>query len=68
MTERWEVGSFKKTQSGKTFFVRCGSAVPSKSGEGWQLYLDAMPAPVDGQYVLSITKPREKRGGDEPPL
>lgn len=69
MTDRMEVVAFRKTQSGKTFAVRLGSAVPSKNGDGgYQLYLDAIPAPVDGQYVLSITRPREKTGGGQAPF
>lgn len=58
---RYDVVAFRKTQQGKTFAVRLGSAVQSKNGDGWQLYLDAIPAPVDGQYVLSVVPPREQR-------
>ena len=67
MTDYWDVGTFKKTQSGKSFFVRLGRAQQSDDG-GFRLYLDALPAPQDGQYVMNVTKPREKRGSDEPPL
>jgi len=63
MSERHDVGAFKKLPSGKTIFIRCGSAMPRKDGDGWNVYLDAIPAPIDGQYQLAIVKPREKQGG-----
>lgn len=74
MSERMDVVAWKESQNGKAYAVRCGSAVRSKKGDGWNLYLDAMPAPVDGQYRLSIVPPREQRqsgggrddGGDIP--
>jgi len=61
MSDRMDVVAFKESQGGKTYAVRCGSAVKSKKGEGWNLYLDAVPAPVDGQYRLSIVPPRDQR-------
>jgi len=57
-----DVVAWRESQNGKPYAVRCGSAVPSKKG-GWNLYLDAMPAPVDGQYRLSIVPQREQSGG-----
>lgn len=61
MADRYDVVSFKQTQSGKTFAIKLGSAVRSKKGDGWQLYLDAIPAPVDGQYVLSVVPPKDRQ-------
>jgi len=63
MSDRMDVVTFKETKTGKTFAVRLGSAVKSKKGEGWNLYLDAMPAPIEGQYRLSIVEPRQQQGG-----
>lgn len=65
MSDRFDVVSFRKTQNGKTYAVRLGSAVPSKNGPGYNLYLDAMPAAVDGQYTLSIVPPRENQGASQ---
>jgi len=62
MSDRMDVVTFKETKTGKTFAVRLGSAVKSKKGEGWNLYLDAMPAPIEGQYRLSIVEPRQQQG------
>lgn len=65
MTDCMDVVSFKKTQSGKTFAVRLGSATPNKDGNGWNLWLDAMPAAVEGQFRLSVVPPRDnKQGGN----
>lgn len=58
---RMDVISFRQSQGGKTYAVRLGSAVPKKQGDGWTLYLDAIPAPQDGQYVMSVVPPREQR-------
>lgn len=63
MSDRYEVVSFRKTPAGKTFAIRCGSAVKRTQGDGFQLYLDAIPAPIDGQWQLVVQPPREKQGG-----
>lgn len=60
MSERWDVVSFRKTRNDKTYAVRCGSAVQKQDG-GWALYLDAMPAPVDGQYQMNVVRPRQQQ-------
>lgn len=61
MSDRMDVVQFKKTKNDKTFAVRLGSAVRSKNGDGWNLYLDAIPAPEEGQYRLSVVPSREQR-------
>jgi hypothetical protein len=73
MADRYDVVSFKKTKTGKTFAIRLGSAVQSNNGDGWNLYLDAIPAPEEGQYRLSIVPPRERQSrrddnDDAPPF
>lgn len=66
MSDRMDVVTFKQTKNGKTFAVRLGSAVQSKNGNGWNLYLDAIPAPKDGQYRLSVVPLREQRAQRQP--
>lgn len=56
---------FKKGRSGKSFAVRLGTALKSDQHEGFTAYLDALPAPVDGQYIISIVPPREKKEGTQ---
>lgn len=66
MSERMDLIAWKKVGE-KSYPMRVGSAVPKKKGDGWQLYLDAIPAPENGQYQLTMQKPRErddKGGGD----
>ncbi len=60
MSERMDVVTFKETKNGKFFAVRLGSATPNKNGDGFNLYLDAIPAPIEGQYRMSLVQPRER--------
>ena len=62
MSERMDVVAWKQTKNGKWFAVRLGSAAQNKKG-GWDLYLDAIPAPVDGQYRMSLAEQRQREGG-----
>lgn len=62
---RMDVIAFRKGANDKTYAVRLGSAVPKKQGEGYTLYLDAIPAPENGQWVISVVPPREQRQGQQ---
>jgi hypothetical protein len=62
---RWDVLAFKEKKGGGFFNVRCGSATPGKQEGSWNLWLDAIPAPVEGQFRLSVVPPRPKQGGDQ---
>lgn len=50
----YEAGGEKKTA-----FTKIGAAFETKSG-GWSVVLDAMPAPVDGQFKILLMKPKPK--------
>ena len=63
MSDRLEAVQFKRTKNDKVIGIRLGSAVPNKNGDGYNIYLDAMPAPVDGQYSFCIVPKRQK--GDD---
>lgn len=63
MSERLDAIAFKKGQNDKTYAVRLGSAVPKREGPGYTVYLDAIPAPENGQYVISIVPQRSRDGG-----
>lgn len=60
MTNRLDALSARES-NGKTYWTRVGVAFQSKDGTGWNVLLDAMPAPVDGQYkiMLMVPKPRD---------
>ena len=60
---RMDVLSFKEGKGGKFFAIKVGSAVPGKKEGEYNLYLDAIPAPVEGQYRLSVVHQREKAQG-----
>lgn len=53
----------KDPKSDKTYWTKVGAAFPNKQGGGYLVVLDAMPAPQDGQYKISlfVPKPREDR-------
>jgi hypothetical protein len=46
----------------KAAFTKVGAAFPLKNSEGYQVVLDAMPAPQDGQFKI-LLKPPQDRGG-----
>lgn len=68
MSDRMDVVSFRPTKGGKTYALRCGSALPRKDGKGWTLWLDAMPAPINGQYELCIVPPRQRGDSSDVPF
>ena len=59
MADYFDVVMFKQTKTGKTFAVRLGSASARDDG-GFNLYLDAIPAPQEGQYKLCVVPRRER--------
>jgi hypothetical protein len=62
MSDFWDVGQFKKTQSGKNRFVKLGYAKKKDDG-GFFVNLDALPLPDEqGRVSLSISPPRERSG------
>ena len=61
MTNRYDVGQFKKTPQGKVYFVRLGSATPDQQKTGFTIYLDALPLPDgNGSVRFSLVPPREQ--------
>lgn len=61
MSNRMDVLSFKEKKGGGYFAIKVGSAVPGKKDGEYNLYLDAIPAPVEGQYRLSVVHQRDKQ-------
>lgn len=59
MSDYFDCVQFKKTKNDKPFAVKLGSAKKREDG-GFNLYLDAMPAPVNGQFELQIVPQRER--------
>lgn len=51
--------------NGKSYFTRLGVAFENKNGDGYNVLLDAIPAPVDGQFKIMLKPPQEKDGGQQ---
>lgn len=45
---------------GKAFFTRVGVAFPAKSGNGYSIFLDALP--TDGKLLLREPLPKREAG------
>ena len=57
-------GDLQFKRNGKSYFTKIGVAFPAKNGGGgYSVLLDAMPAPIDGQFkiLLMVPKPRDDR-------
>jgi hypothetical protein len=65
MTTRLDALSARES-NGKTYWTRVGVAFQTKDGTGWNVLLDAMPAPVDGQFKISLMVPKPRDGGSQP--
>lgn len=61
MSQRLDALSVRES-NGKSYFTKIGSAFPAKTGEGYSLLLDAIPAPVDGQFKILLRVPLPKDG------
>lgn len=63
MTERLDALTVRES-NGKSYWTKIGAAFASKGG-GWIVRLDAMPAPVEGQFSIHLREPLPK-DGDNP--
>lgn len=60
--EALAVRTYTKDGQEKSSFTKVGVAFPLKNSDGYQILLDAMPAPQDGQFKI-LLKPPQERGG-----
>ncbi len=58
--ERLDALSVRES-NGKSYFTRIGVAFPAKSGPGYTVLLDAMPAPTEGQFKIMLREPLPPR-------
>ena len=65
MSERYDALTVRES-NGRSYFTKLGAMFPNKSGDGFTLVLDAVPASVDGQYRILLKSP-QLREGDGPP-
>ena len=62
--ERLEAMTVRES-NGKSFWTKIGVAFPAKQGAGWTVLLDAMPAPVEGQFKILLREPLPPRDGSQ---
>ena len=62
MVSRYDILTVRES-NGKSYFTKLGAMFPNKSGDGFSIVLDGVPASVDGQYRLIAKEPRETDGG-----
>lgn len=62
MTERLDALTVRESKDGKSFWTKIGVAWPNKNGPGYIVRLDAMPASVEGQFVIHLREPLPKDG------
>lgn len=60
MSDTYEALSWRQNKDGKWFATRLGRAIKRKQGDGYMVYLDAIPASTDGQYVITLSPPKPK--------
>ena len=60
MNERLDALSVREGKDQKSYFTRIGVAFANKDGKGYTVMLDAMPAPVDGQFRIMLREPMPK--------
>lgn len=58
--ERLEAMTVRES-NGKSYWTKIGVAFPAKQGEGYTVLLDAMPAPVEGQFKILLREPLPPR-------
>jgi hypothetical protein len=51
-----------RENNGKSYFTKIGAAFPNKDGKGYSILLDAIPAPIDGQFKIMLREPLPKDG------
>lgn len=61
MAERLDALTVRES-NGKSYWTKIGAAFPNKNGVGYIVRLDAMPAPVEGQFSIHLREPLPKDG------
>lgn len=62
--ERLDALSVRES-NGKSYFTKIGVAFPARNGNGFSVLLDAMPAPVEGQFKILLMEPKPREGGNQ---
>lgn len=62
--ERLDALSVRES-NGKSYFTKIGVAFPSRNGNGYSVLLDAIPAPIEGQFKILLMEPKPREGGNQ---
>lgn len=57
--DRYDVLTVRE-KDGKSYFTKLGAMFPNRTGDGFTVMLDAVPASVDGQFRLIVKKPQPR--------
>ncbi|MEM9085328.1 MAG: hypothetical protein AAGB23_05345 [Pseudomonadota bacterium] len=61
MSNRLDALSARES-NGKAYFTKIGAAFPNRDGKGFSVLLDAVPAPIEGQFKILLREPLPKDG------
>jgi hypothetical protein len=61
MSDRFDALAVRES-NGKSYFTKIGVAFKSRTGNGYSLLLDAIPAPTDGQFKILLMEPKPRDG------
>lgn len=67
MSDRYDALTVRES-NGKSYFTKIGAMFANRSGGGFTLVLDAVPASNEGQYriILKEPQPRDGQRGNQP--
>lgn len=68
MSDRYDALTVRES-NGKSYFTKIGAMFANRSGGGFTLVLDAVPASNEGQYRILLKEPQPRdgqRGGGAP--
>ena len=61
MADRYDILTARES-NGKTYFTKLGVMFQNKKGDGFNIMLDAINAPVEGQFRLIAKVPQPRDG------
>lgn len=61
MSDRYDALTVRES-NGKSYFTKIGAMFANRSGGGFTLVLDAVPASNEGQYRILLKEPQQRDG------
>jgi hypothetical protein len=67
MTQRFDICSGRPKKDGGTYWIRVGSMMKDREGDGYSIKLDALPIPNErGEVWIKAFVPREQQPESKP--